>query len=183
MRKNWVIVLILIFLLAALYFIEMSKVETGRLSSMPTLDNLPIDEISKNWEPFYKVRATIIDGQSAKFSIPEEIRNIEGKEIQLSGAIVFSGNGCEIINDSTTRVDYFFLLPSLGLAQACVIQPDISMRWTIRINLASPWILKRNDMINIEATVSGIFKIDTSKPYEAAFIIENASADLKPEND
>jgi hypothetical protein len=35
-------------------------------------------------------------------------------------------------------------------------------------------------MIDAEATVTGIFKIDTSKPYEAAFFIENANVELKP---
>ncbi|MDO8952014.1 MAG: hypothetical protein Q7U86_05270 [Draconibacterium sp.] len=180
MKRNWLIILFIISVLAALYFIEMSKVKSGGENSMPTLDNLQTDEISGNWEPFYKVRATIIDGQSASFSIPDELRDKEGKELKLSGAVVFFGNGCEIIDSITTRVNTFFILPSLGLAQACVLQPDVAMRWTIRVNLANPWILSRNEMIDAEATVSGIFKIDTSKPYEAAFIIENASAELKP---
>ena len=167
-------------LLSVLYFIEMSKVKTEGVGNMPTLDNLNTDEISKNWEPFYKVRASIIDGQSANFSIPQEIKDNEGKEIKLSGAAVFFGNGCEMIDDTATKVKSFFLLPSLGLAQACVLQPDVAMRWTIIVNLAEPWILNRDEMINTEVIVSGIFKIDISKPYEAAFFIENANAKLKP---
>ena len=178
MRKNWLIILSVISVLAVLYFIEMSKVKPGRLSRLPTLDNLKTDEISDNWEPFYKVRANIIDGQSATFSIPEEIRNNEGKEIKLSGAVVFRGNGCEIIDNNTTRIKYFFLLPSLGFANACDIQPSISMRWTIRVNLSDPWILSRVEMIDTEAIVSGTLKIDTSKPFEAAFIIDNATVSL-----
>lgn len=150
---------------------------------MPTLDHMETDEIAKNWEPFYKVRATIIDGQSANFSIPEEIRDNEGNKIKLSGAVVFRGNGCELIDNDNTVVNYFFLLPSLGLAQACVLQPDVAMRWTIRVNLAKPWVLKRTEMSDAEAIVSGTFKIDTSKPYEAAFLLENAGADLKPQHD
>jgi hypothetical protein len=181
MKKNWLIVLFIIGILAALYFIELSKVKPGVENNMPTLDNLQTDEISENWEPFYKVRATLIDGQSASFSIPEELSDNEGKELELNGAMVFNGNGCEMVNADSTKVNYFYLLPSLGLAQACELQPDISMRWTVRVNLTKPWILSRNDMINAEATVSGIFKIETSKPYEAAFFIENAHADLKPE--
>lgn len=178
MRRNWLIILLVISALTALYFIELSKVESGGVNSMPTLDQFESDEISKQWEPFYKVRATLVDGQSANFSIPEKIRKNEGKEIQLTGALVFRGNGCEIIDNNTTRVNYFFLLPSLGLAESCVLQPDIAMRWTIRVNLENPWILNRIEMIGAEATVTGMFKIDTSKPYEAAFIIENASARL-----
>jgi len=179
MKKNWLIILSIVVLLIVLYLIEMSKIKPGDRTNMPTLDNLQTDEISKNWEPFYKVRATIIDGQSANFSIPEEIKNNEGKELTLSGALVFFGNGCRMINDSTTEVSSFFLLPSLGLAQSCVLQPDVAMRWTIVVNLAEPWILNRNEMIDAEAIVSGTFKIDTSKPYEAAFYIENATAKLK----
>jgi hypothetical protein len=183
MKKNWLIIFSIVVLLIVLYLIEMSKVKPGDINSMPTLDNLQTDEISKNWEPFYKVRAIIIDGQSANFSIPEEIRDNERKELKLSGAVVFRGNGCEIIDNTKTRVNYFFILPSLGLAQACVLQPDVAMRWTIRVNLAKPWVLDRNEMIDAEAIVSGTFKIDTSKPYEAAFYLENASAKLKPEHD
>jgi len=179
MKKNWLIIFSIVVLLIVLYVIEMSKIKPGDRTNMPTLDNLQTDEISKNWEPFYKVRATIIDGQSANFSIPEEIKNNEGKELTLSGALVFFGNGCRMINDSTTEVSSFFLLPSLGLAQSCVLQPDVAMRWTIVVNLAEPWILNRNEMIDAEAIVSGTFKIDTSKPYEAAFYIENATAKLK----
>jgi hypothetical protein len=183
MKKNWAIILSVIAFLSALYFIELSKVRIEGGSNLPTLDNLQTDEMSKNWDLFYKVRATIIDGQSAIFSIPEEIRNIEGKEIKLSGGVVFRGNGCEIIDNQKTSVNYFFLLPSLGLAQACVLQPDVAMRWTIRINLAKPWILERTEMINAEAIVTGTLKIDTSKPYEAAFILNDAGAELKPEHD
>jgi hypothetical protein len=68
----------------------------------------------------------------------------------------------------------------LGLAQACELQPDVAMRWTIRVDLATPLILNRNEMIDARITVSGIFKIDTSNPYEAAFFIENARAKLNP---
>jgi len=71
------------------------------------------------------------------------------------------------------------LLPTLGLANSCVLNPAEAMRWTIMVHLAEPWILNRNEMINTEAIVSGTFKIDTSKPYEAAFYIENATAKLK----
>jgi hypothetical protein len=69
MKKNWLLIFFVISLLAVLYFIEMSKVKTGGVTTIPTLDNLQTDEISKNREPFYKVRATIIDGQSASFSV------------------------------------------------------------------------------------------------------------------
>jgi hypothetical protein len=179
MKRNWLIIVLVVGLISALYLIELSKVNKERNSNMPTLDNLQTDEISKNWGPFYKVRATIIDGQSANFSIPEEIKNNEGKELKLSGALVFFGNGCKMLNDSTTEVNSFFLLPTLGLAQSCVLQPDVAMRWTIIIKLSKPWILSRTEMINTEATVSGTFKIDTSKPYEAAFYLENATAKLK----
>jgi len=179
MKKNWLLILSVVGLLSVLYFIELSKVSNEGVSNLPSLDNLHADEISKNWDLFYKVRTTIIDGQSADFSIPEKLKELEGKEMKLSGAIVFFGNGCEMINDSTTRIKSFFLLPTTGLAQACVLQPDVAMRWTIRVNLAKPWFLNRTEMINAETIVFGIFRIDTSKPYEAAFYIENAIAKLK----
>jgi len=176
MKKNGLIIIFVFVLLAALYFIEMSKVKTDGVNNMPTLDNLQTDEISANWDLFYKVRATIIDGQSASFSIPEELKDKEGKEMTISGAVVFRGNGCEMIDNDKTRVKYFFLVPTLGLAQACELQPDEAMRWTIRVDLATPLVLHRNEMIDAQFTVSGIFNIDTSNPYEAAFFIANANA-------
>ena len=181
MKRNWLIFLFVIFILAALYFIEISKVKTDGVNKMPTLDNLPTDEISANWDLFYKVRATITDGQSASFSIPDELKNKEGKRLELTGAVVFRGNGCTMVDNEKTSVNYFFLMPTVGLARACELQPDEAMRWTIRVDLARPWILTRNEMIDAKATVAGIFKIDTSKPYEAAFFIESATADLKTE--
>lgn len=180
MKKNWLIILSVVILLAALYFIEISKVKTDGVNNMPTLDNLQTDEISANWEPFYKVRATIIDGQSASFSVPEELENKAGKEIELSGAVIYRGNGCELIDNDKTRVNFFFLVPTQGLAQACELQPDVAMRWTIRVDLATPLILSRNEMIDARVTVTGIFKIETSNPYEAAFFIGNANAKLNP---
>ncbi len=183
MKNNWLIIIVVIALLSALYIIEFSKVKKEGINNMPTLDSLQTDELSKNWEPFYKVRATIIDGQSASFSIPDKLKDNEGKEIELLGAVVFFGNGCEIIDDNTTKVKSFFLLPSLGLANACVLQPDVAMRWTIQVTLDEFWILSRKEMINTQAIVSGIFKIDTSKPFESVFFIESAVAKLEREND
>lgn len=179
MKKNWWIIFVVILLVSALYFIELSKVDTKSVGSMPSLDNINSDENDKNWDLFYKVRATIIDGQTADFSIPHKLQALVGKEMKLSGAAVFFGNGCEMINDSTTSVHSFFLLPTLGLAQSCVLLPDEAMRWTIMVKLSEPWILSRNEMINAEAIVVGKFEIETSKPYESAFYIERASAKLK----
>lgn len=179
MKTNWSILLLLVLVVSALYFIELSKVKSDSSNSIPTLDNLSSDEISGNWDAFYKVRANIIDGQSAEFSIPQNIKDKEGKELKLSGGPVYFGNGCKIIDDSTTEVTSFFLLPSLGLAQACTLQPDVAMRWTILVRLAKPWRIDRNEMVNREVVVAGAFKINTSKPYEAAFYLENALAKLK----
>ncbi len=183
MKRNWLIIIVVVLLFAAMYFIEISKAKTDGVNNMPTLDNLQTDETSENWEPFYKVRATIIDGQSAVFSIPDELKEKEGKELKLSGAVVFRGNGCQMMDSTQTRVSYFFLLPTLGLAQACELPPDVAMRWTIRVNLAKPWVVDRNEMINTEAIVSGILKTEPSKPFEAAFILENAGVELKSEHD
>ena len=178
MKRNWLIALFVLIIIAALYFIEFSKINKSD-GNMPTLDNLQTDETSQNWDLFYKVRATIVDGQSANFSIPDELKELEGTKISLLGAAVFFGNGCEMINDSTTKINSFYLYPTLGLAQSCVLEPDEAMRWTIMVNLKEPWVLTRNDMINTEAIVTGKFKIDTTKPYEAAFYLENATANLK----
>jgi hypothetical protein len=183
MIKNGLIIIFVVVLLSVLYFIEMSKVKTGGVSKMPTLDNLVPDEISENWDLFYKVRATIIDGESASFSIPAELKDKEGKSLKLAGAVVFRGNGCTMMDNDKTSVHFFFLMPTLGLARSCELQPDEAMRWTIRVDLAGPWVLGRNQMIDTEATVAGILKIDTSNPFEAAFFIEEANVELKTFHD
>ena len=178
MKKNWLIALLVLIIIAALYFIEFSKVNNEN-GNMPTLDNLQTDEASHNWDLFYKVRATINDGQSASFSIPDELKDLEGTVMKLSGAAVFFGNGSEMLNDSTASIRSFYLYPTLGLAQSCVLDPAEAMRWTIVVNLEKPWVLSRNEMVNAEVIVSGMFKIDTSKPYEAAFYFKNSTANIK----
>jgi hypothetical protein len=180
MKKSRLVIALVVVFVSVLYFIEFSKVnKLGRTSSKLSLDNLHPDEFSKNWELFYKVRATIIDGQSASFSIPQELKNKEGEELKLLGAAVFFGNGCEMIDDNTTRIKSFYLLPTLSLANSCVLNPAEAMRWTIMVHLDTAWVLSRNDMANTEAIVTGEFRIDTSKPYEAAFYVVNATAKLK----
>lgn len=180
MRKNWLIAILIITMLLGLYLIELRKIEYNG-NDIPNLDDLKVDEVAKSWEPFYRVRATIINGQSAGFSIPKELKNKEGKQIRLCGAAMFYGNGCEVVGEQVS-ISWFFLVPSLGIAQSCEIRPDISMRWTVRVDLKESWLLDRLDMINSEVAVEGLFKIDLSKPYESAFYIEDANVTLKQEN-
>ena len=102
---------------------------------------------------------------------------VEGEEMSLTGAAVFFGNGCKTADDRIA-VHSFFLLPTLGLAEACVLQPDVAMRWTVQVNLNQNWIIDRNDMIGAMVRVTGTFRIDTQKPYEAAFFLEKARAKI-----
>jgi hypothetical protein len=175
MKKKWPVILFAVLIVAGLYFIEISKIKVSGNPDMANLDELSYDKTAQAWEPFYRVRATLIDGQSAQFSIPNRLQEKIGKEIELIGAGVFYGNGCSRQGDTIT-VKEFYLLPSLGLAQACVIEPDIEMRWTIRVILIENWILHRDDMINNLSTVRGRFSIDTTKPYEGVFFLKEATA-------
>lgn len=178
--KKWIIGAVICLFVVGLYVIELSRIQTDNITqSMPTLDELEVDEAAREWEPFYRVRATIIDGQSADFSIPRELRESVGREMELTGAAVFFDAGCKSYGDSAT-VNSFFLLPSLGLAEACVILPDVAMRWTIRINTRNNWLISRNDMISTEVKVKGKFRINTEKPYEAAFFLDDADVELLP---
>lgn len=173
--KKWRVVLLIVVIVGALYFIEFSKIESGNESTnlMPTLDHLNFDDAAKNWEDFYKVRATIIDGQNAEFDIPKNLQQAVGSEMELSGAAVFFSPGCKMIGDKIA-VHSFYLYPTLGLANACVHLPEVAMRWTIRIHLNEDWLLARTEMIDAVVKVKGIFRIDTNKPYESAFFLDNA---------
>ena len=57
MKKNWLIALLALVIIAALYIIEFSKINKSD-GSMPTLDNLQLNETSHNWDLFYKVRCS-----------------------------------------------------------------------------------------------------------------------------
>ena len=177
--KKWGVAILIFVLVAGLYFIEFSKIEGDNesISAMPSLDDLEYDESAKNWGDFYKVRAKIINGQSAEFDIPKNLQKAVGSELELSGAAVFFSPGCKIVGDKIA-VNSLFLYPTLGLANACSHLPEVAMRWTIRINLTEDLLVTRPEMINAEVKVKGTFRIDTSKPYESAFFIDNASIQL-----
>ncbi len=173
--KKWGIAIVIGIVIAGLYYLEFSKIEGGNptSSALPTLDNLQFDEEAKNWEDFYKVRATIIDGQSAVFDIPKNLQKSVGKQMELTGAAVFFSSGCKKAGDKIS-VHSFFLYPTLGLANACVHLPEVAMRWTIRIHLEDDWLISRTDMIDARVKVNGTFRIDTQKPYESVFFLDHA---------
>ena len=178
--KKWGIVAGITLLVFLLYYIEINKIDTANSEFIPTLDELKSDDDVRGWDAFYRVRATIIDGQTADFSVPKELKAAEGGEMILTGAAVFFGNGCKEM-DEGIAVSTFYLLPTPGYAEACEVQPDVSMRWTIMVNLENEWVLSRTDMVSTMAKVSGTFRIDTKKPYEAAFFLDNATAELTAE--
>jgi hypothetical protein len=182
--KKWGIAILIIGLIAGLYFIEFSKIETDNtlIEAMPSLDNLEVTEAARNWDKFYRVRATIIDGQTAEFSIPRDLRELEGKVMKLNGAAVFFSPDCREVDDKIA-VSSFFLYPTLGLANACEHLPEVAMRWTIRINLKEDWYISRTDMIDVLVNVNGKFRIDTNKPYESAFFLENAKVEFASEEE
>jgi hypothetical protein len=180
--KKWGVIILIVLVVAGLYIIEFSKINTDTSESLPTLDQLKFDETTGNWSDFYRVRATIIDGQTATFSIPKNLRESEGKEIELSGAAVFFSPGCKNAGDKIA-VHSFFLLPTLGLANACEHLPEVAMRWTVRVNVEDNWLISRNDMIQTKVNVKGVFKIDTEKPYESAFFLDRATVELIPDKE
>lgn len=182
--KKWGIAIIIVVLIAGLYFIEISKINTGNdtSGSMPTLDHLETSESARNWDDFYRVRATIIDGQRAEFSIPENLLNARGKTMELTGAAVFFSPGCQKAGDKIA-VRSFYLYPTLGLANACEHLPEVAMRWTIRVNPKNDWLLSRPEMIGARVKVEGIFRIDTEKPYDAAFFLDSAHVELIAETE
>jgi hypothetical protein len=177
MVKKWWIAGVIIAFVVVLYVIEFSKIEINPGDTYLSLDNLETLESDQQWAPFYRVRAEIIDGQSAKFKIPKELLKAEGKEMELTGAAMFFSNGCYAHGDSIA-VQSMLLLPTLGLANACVHLPEVAMRWTILVNMKEDWLITRSDMIQSVVTVKGIFRIDTEKPYDAAFHMDQASARL-----
>jgi len=67
MKKNWFIALVVIVLLTALYFIEISKVSKGDGNRMPTLDNLYTDEIFILQSKFFQFVYTFFQHISTTF--------------------------------------------------------------------------------------------------------------------
>lgn len=179
MVKKWGIVLAIITVVIVLYVIEISKIDIKPGDASLNLDDLNARQSDQQWDPFYRVRAEITDGQTAVFTIPDELKKAVGKEMELTGAAVFFSNGCYAAGDSIA-VQSLFLLPSLGLANACVHLPDVAMRWTILINLEEDWLISRTDMIQTMISVKGIFRIDTGNPFDAAFYLDRATVQIIP---
>jgi hypothetical protein len=179
--RRRIVLLVALLLLGLLYVLELTRVEYGGNAHMAGLDHLEYDKAGEAWEPFYRVRATLIDGQHAEFSIPEVLLEQQGGIMELEGAGSFYAAGCHRNGDSV-RVSEFYLLPSTGLAEACELMPDVEMRWTIRVLLEDHWDLHYEDMILNRCRVRGRFLMDTSRPYEGIFFLEEARAMLIPDN-
>ena len=175
--KKWGIVIAIIAAVAVLYVIEFSKIDINPGDTLLSLDDIDAKQAGQQWDPFYRVRAEIIDGQTARFTIPKDLEKAVGKEMELTGAAMFFSNGCRLVGDSIA-VKSMLLLPTLGLANACVHLPEVAMRWTVLINMEEDWLITRNDMIQAMVTVRGTFRIDTEKPYDAAFFLDQATARL-----
>jgi hypothetical protein len=176
--KKFVTALLVIAVLAILYWIEISKIELRDAGLMPTLDNLENDSNGALWDLFYRVRVTIIDGRRASFSIPSQLKSMDGELISIQGAVAFRGDGARIFDDEYVAVSFFDIVPLTGMTYGCDTMPDVEMRWTIVANLSKEWILSREEMIDARAKVQGRFRIDTSQPYNAAFFIDEAKAEL-----
>ncbi len=176
--KKWGVATVVVLIVALLYYIELGRIDRSTMIETTALDHLKVDEAAKEWSPFYRVRVTIIDGQTAGFAIPTGLKEKIGKKLKLTGAAVFYDSACSETDDGKIAVSGFFLLPSLGLAEACAIQPSVSMRWTVLVSLAEEWLVGRDDMIKTEVEVEGVFRIDTGKPYDAAFFLDGATVRL-----
>jgi hypothetical protein len=175
--KKWIAGISLVLIVVVLYYAQYSKIGPGENIRIANLDELEKDSIGLAWEPFYRVRATIIDGRSAHFIIPESLEKKQGNIMELTGSPMFYGNGCRRVEDSVTITE-FFLVPSPGIAEACELQPDLEMRWTIRVHMKDSMVLHYEEMIDARIQVKGIFRIDTSKPYDAAFYLDDAVAQV-----
>ena len=175
--KKWGIIILVVIVIVGLYFIEFSKINITTPDSVSTLDELTFNESGQNWDDFYRVRINIIDGQTAEFSIPKNLQKKINKELKLEGAAVFFGNGCKPVGDKIA-VHSFFLYPTLGLANACEHLPEIAMRWTILVTLQNDWMISREDMIDACVRTTGTFRINTDKPYDSAFFLDNTSVEL-----
>lgn len=176
--KKTVIVLASGLLLAALYLAELGKIEYRGAEGLPTLDALESRRDGGLWDLFYRVRVNIIDGQSADFDLPAPLRALHGRDMAISGAVAFRGDGARPVGSNRVAVAFFDLVPLLSMAYGCAILPELSMRWTIVVTPADEWILTREEMIDAEACVRGRFRIDTSEPYNAAFFIDDAVVEL-----
>ncbi len=173
--KKWIAGIGLVVIIIVLYIAQFSKIEPGENIRLANLDELEKDSISIAWEPFYRVRAIILDGQSARFIIPESLKSRQGAEMEITGSPMFYGNGSRRLEDSVIITE-FFLVPSPGIAEACELQPDMEMRWTIRVLLQDSLVVHYEDMIDTKIQVKGTFRIDTSNPYDAAFHLDDAFA-------
>ena len=152
-------------LLTGLYIAEWRKLERLPGTTLPSLEELDVRSSDAAWAPFYRVRATLLDGQRARLKIPEELMQAAGHPMRLSGYARYFGNGCRMLDDGRVAVRSFYLLPTSALVDACEIRPDIGMRWTLLVNLKAEWLMERSQMVGVGVTVEGRFRIDETRPY------------------
>lgn len=176
--KKFLTALTLALLLTALYWVEYSKIRVDQSAGALTLDNLERARSGELWDLFYRVRVTLVDGNSADFKLPAELRALEGQRISLSGAAAFRSDGARALDAERVAIRFFDLLPLVALAYGCDNLPDVAMRWTIVVTPRDEWVLIRSAMIDAEVAVEGVFRIDTSQPYNAAFFMDDATVDL-----
>jgi len=176
--KRSLIAIPLALLLAALYWVEYNKIRVDQSSNALTLDHLQRDSSGELWDLFYRVRATLIDGNSADFRMPAALLALEGRRISLSGAAAFRGDGSRAFDAERVAIRFFDLLPLVTLAYGCDNLPDVAMRWTVVVTPRTEWVLTRIEMIDAEVAVQGRFRIDPSQPYNAVFFIDDATVDL-----
>lgn len=169
--------MLVLILLGMLFAIEFSKIRNFEATDLLNLDEMQTHESGWLWDEFYKVRVRIEDGQRASFKIPNNLKCMDGQPLEIIGAAVFFGSGCQEKNNKIA-IQSFFLYPTLGLANACEHLPEVSMRWTILVNLEQALLLSREEMIQATVKVKGKFRIDTSKPYDAAFFLDNSAVNL-----
>jgi hypothetical protein len=172
---------LVLLLVAALYMIEFSRVKSAPPSGLPGLDRIKASSDARLWEKFYRVRAKIIDGQRAEFEIPQDLRRLEGETVRLKGAVLFYSNGC-YERDGKIAVKSFLLVPTIDIVHSCDIVPEVEMCWRILVELSEEVIVSRAEMIDALAIVSGTFRIDSSRPYDAAFFIDAATCRMLQED-
>jgi hypothetical protein len=72
------------------------------------LDELEISESDRQWDPFYRVRARLIDGQTAIYH-PARTAAPGRQGNTLTGAALFFSNGCYAAGDKIAVKSMFLL--------------------------------------------------------------------------
>jgi hypothetical protein len=149
------------------YHPDQRKIKTV---SVPESDNAK----ELDWKWFDRVKIHVRQGECTLVSLPDELENLNGEFVTVSGASFACGDDIiESANGYTIRG--FILVPYFGMIDCCIGNPVPYFQWTIVVKkLRTPWQIHHKGIIDPTVAVRGIFRVERGRSNEGIFFLDDA---------